>query len=113
MITGIEGNFTRFLHTGIEPPPSGSHPAAQFPFGALRCADGFVVPGSVRAHDWEMQAILYEMPELLTDERFATPAGRAANKQALWDLIQPWYDAHTKQEIFGGALDLALAMGML
>src|SRR5581483_953566 len=45
--------------------------------------------------------------------RFATPQARAANVRTLWDLIQPWYDAHAKHEVFHRALNLGLALGMV
>jgi crotonobetainyl-CoA:carnitine CoA-transferase CaiB-like acyl-CoA transferase len=111
--TGAEGSFERFLFTRIDPVPAGAHAPAVFPSGAIRCRDGFVAPGTVRQHDWDMQCLLYGMPELREDERFRTQAGRAANSRQLWDLIQPWYDAHTKREIFARSLELGLAMGMV
>lgn len=111
--TGVEGSFERYLYTGLVPPPGGAHPPLPFPSGALRCADGAVVPGTVRQHDWEMQTVLYGMPELLTDERFATREARAANYRALWQVVQPWYDRHARHEIFSRARDLGLAMGMV
>lgn len=111
MTAGTEGSYQRYLHTHVVPPPAGANPLPSFPAGAFRCADGYVVPGTVRYHDWEMQCILYGRPELLSDERFSTPAARAENYRALWDEIQPWYDQHTRSEIFDAALDVGWACG--
>lgn len=33
--------------------------------------------------------------------------------QALWDLIQPWYDAHPKAAIFAQAMEYNIAVGMV
>lgn len=113
MVTGAEGSYQRYLVMRNLPPPAGAHPLAAFPAGAFRCADGYVVPGTVRFHDWEMQCVLYGMPELLADERFATAAGRAANYRELWELIQPWYDAHERRDICDQALEAGWALGMI
>jgi formyl-CoA transferase len=38
-------------------------------------------------------------PELLADERFATPAGRRQNGDALWAIISEWTRQRTKWEV--------------
>jgi crotonobetainyl-CoA:carnitine CoA-transferase CaiB-like acyl-CoA transferase len=111
--TGVEGSFTNFLFRGIDPLPAGAHPVQAFPGGAFRCADGHVVTGTVRQHDWDLQTVLYEMPELQDDPRFVTREGRGEHRDALWDQIQPWYDAHARAEIFSRAIELNLAIGMV
>lgn len=111
--TGAEGSFQRSLSTGVVPPAAGAHPTASFPAGAFHCSDGFVVPGTVRHHDWEMQCLLYDQPDLVVDPRFATPAGRAKNHAELAARIQPWYSKHSRSEIFSQALGVGWACGMV
>lgn len=111
--SGTEGSYQRYLHTKVVPPPAGANPVSAFPAGAFACADGFVVPGTVRQHDWEMQCLLYGRPELTEDPRFSTPAGRTENYRELWNEIQPWYDEHTRADIFHRALEVGWACGMV
>ena len=106
LLTASELHLADGIVSGLRRRPVGPFPTTAFPGGALPCADGFVVPGSFREIDWEMQAALYGMPELLDDDRFRPPGhARAAHRDELWDLIRPWYAERTKQEIF----DIALA----
>lgn len=111
--TGVEGGFERSLQTQADIPPAGPHPRHVFPSGAIACADGHVVPGTVRRHDWESQVRLYDMPHLLGDERFKHRGARAQNWRALYDAIAPWYAPREKRDIFTAALDLGLALGMV
>ncbi len=113
MTAGTEGSYQLYLHLGIIRPPPGPNPPGLFPSGAFKCADGFVVPGTVRHHDWEVQCLLYGRPDLLTDERFATPAARAENYRALWAEIQPWYDENTRAHILSQALGVGWACGVV
>lgn len=110
---GVEGGFTRSLHTRQDLPPAGAHPLHVFPSGAIQCADGHVVPGTVRRHDWLAQTQLYRMPELSSDDRFKHRGARARNWRELLDTIQPWYDGNAKRDIYPRALDLGLALGMV
>lgn len=111
--TGVEGAVQHYLQTGRQPRAAGSHPVHLFPGGAFRCADGHVVPGAIRESDWRRQGAVYGTPELVEDERFAHRRKRAENYRELWDLIQPWYDAHTKREIFDAAVEVEWALGMI
>jgi len=86
--------------------------AQAFPAGAFRCADGHVVPGTVRPVDWELQCAVYDRRDLLDDERFSW-VGRWENREQLVAELRPWYDAHTKREIFLAALDADWAAAMV
>lgn len=121
VVTGVEAGICAYFHTADQPPkpppPDGRDRQAgfqvgAFPAGVFRCADGHVIPGTVRPVDWELQCRVYERPDLLTDERF-TARLRFANRDALRAELQPWYDAHAKREIFGRALDAGWALGMV
>jgi crotonobetainyl-CoA:carnitine CoA-transferase CaiB-like acyl-CoA transferase len=117
ILTGVEGGTCAYLH-GADQPRSPSADRQQgfqvgaFPAGVFRCQDGHVIPGTVRPIDWDLQVGVYGLPELLDDERFDA-RHRYTNREELRAILQPWYDEHTKTEIFGAALDAGWACGMV
>jgi crotonobetainyl-CoA:carnitine CoA-transferase CaiB-like acyl-CoA transferase len=111
LMTGCELHYADAIAAGVRWPPTGSFPITAFPGGALACRDGFVVPGSFRDIDWETQCLLYDLPELIIDERYRTRAARAERVEEVWDLIRPWYAERTKDEIFDLALDTPWTVG--
>lgn len=111
LMTGLELHYADGLASGRRWPPTGPFPVTAFPGGALPCRDGHVVPGSFRDIDWEMQCLLYGLPELLDDDRYRTRAARAARVDEVWDLVRPWYAERTKQEIFDLSLDTPWTVG--
>lgn len=122
ILTGVEGGICAYFHTADAPPrapaapgerdPQAGFQVGAFPAGVFRCADGHVIPGTVRPLDWTLQCEVYGRPDLLDDERFAGRR-RWTNRDALRSEIQPWYDAHTKREIYARALDAGWALGMV
>lgn len=115
MITGVEAGVCSTLYEASAQSRGerqAGFQAGAFPAGAFRCADGHVVPGTVRPIDWKLQCEIYDRPDLFVDERFDW-AGRSRNKAALLDEIQPWYEAHPKREIFLAALEAGWAAGMV
>jgi crotonobetainyl-CoA:carnitine CoA-transferase CaiB-like acyl-CoA transferase len=121
ILTGVEAGICAHLHVADQPPAPPSEDGRDrqagfqvgaFPAGVFRCADGHVIPGTVRPVDWQLQCEVYERPDLLADERF-TARLRFANRDALRAELQPWYDAHGKRDIFGRALAKGWALGMV
>lgn len=117
ILTGVEAGLAAYLHVAEQPKPEGSDRQAgfqvgAFPAGVFGCKDGHVIPGTVRPVDWDLQCQVYGRPDLLEDERFGART-RFANRDALRAELQPWYDDHTKAEIFGAALDAGWACGMV
>ncbi|HVF32763.1 MAG TPA: CoA transferase, partial [Acidimicrobiales bacterium] len=122
ILTGVEAAVAAHLHTADRPrrtpaEPDGRDPQAgfqvgAFPAGVFRCKDGHVIPGTVRPVDWSLQCGVYGRPDLLEDDRFRY-RHRFANRDALRAELQPWYDARTKREIFGAALEAGWALGMV
>ena len=122
LLSGIELDISVFLHRASRPrdpgvDASGRDPQAglqsgAFPAGAFRCADGFVVPGTVRPLDWSLQCEIYGRSDLLEDERFSI-RNRWAHRHELAAEIQPWYDAHQKREIFEMGLSKGWAVAMV
>ena len=111
--TAVEAAFSAQLQAGEERDPPGPHPANLYPSGALRCADGHVVPGTVRLEDWLRQCAVYGRPELADDERFRRRARRIENVAALAAEVEPWYAERKKYDIFRAALEASWALGVV
>lgn len=113
MASGVEASFADYMQKQRSARPGGAHPAHLYPSGALPCADGHVVPGTVRIRDWQLQCRLYGREDLLEDPRFHRRRTRAAHVPELWAEIEPWYAAHSAREIFEAALGCQWAVGMV
>ena len=118
-LTAVEAGLASFLHQASAPPPpdgaNGAQRAIQdgaFPSGAFACADGAVIPGTVRAVDWTLQCAIYGRPDLEADERFRWDR-RWQHRDELRAELQPWYDARGKREIFAAALESGWAAAMV
>jgi len=119
-LTAVESGLATFLHAASAPGRGPDRlPNEQramqdgaFPSGAFACADGHVIPGTVRPVDWDLQCGLYERPDLQADERFQGRS-RWQHRDALRAELQPWYDARAKREIFSAALDAGWAAAMV
>ncbi len=88
------------------------HLARTYPSGVFACADGHVVPGTVRAEDWVRQCEVYGRPDLPYDPRFVW-ANRWDNRDQLAAELRPWYAGRRKAEIFRAALDAGWAAAMV
>ena len=112
VLSGIEAGVSNVMHQrGAQRPPAPVQ-VGVFPAGVFRCADGWVIPGSIRPIDWVAQCRAYGRPELLEDERFSRRE-RYRHRDELREIIQPWYDARKKREIFGIALESDWAFAMV
>jgi len=102
---------TGFSMDGRVPRPSGSRLPPVAPFGRVRCKDGFVVFGVTPGGQlWQSFCNAWGHPELAQDPRFATPAVRVRNQDALYELIETYTLQHTKRELmdrFGGKVPFA------
>ncbi len=115
LLSGVEGALSVALHSDGAGPARERQAGIQygaFPSGVFRCADGHVIPGSVRPVDWTLQCQVYGRPDLLGDPRFDRK-NRLRNHAELRELVQPWYDARGKREIFRAALDAGWAAAMV
>ncbi|HVM08527.1 MAG TPA: CoA transferase [Acidimicrobiales bacterium] len=124
-LTAVEGGACAYLQPASAPARGAATGGAEdgaskqagfqvgaFPSGAFRCADGHVIPGTVRAIDWDLQCEVYGRPDLRDDERFSWRM-RWTNRELLRAELQPWYDERTKHEIFHAALDAGWAAAMV
>ncbi len=111
--SGVEAGWARNLQADLRDAPGGAHQLDVYPSGALPCADGFVVPGTIRPADWVAQCQVYGRPELVSDERFRSRRRRGANHHELWKSLEPWYRERTRAQIFEAALAGGWALGMV
>lgn len=70
------------------------------PYGAYRCADGAVNFAIQNEREWSRFCnLVLQMPQFVTDERFATNAQRLQNRAELETLIEQRFAAFTAREV--------------
>jgi crotonobetainyl-CoA:carnitine CoA-transferase CaiB-like acyl-CoA transferase len=84
------------LALGERPPRMGQAHRGNAPYQAFQAADGWMTVGAAQPNFWTALCGILEMPELLTDLRFATVADRVANNQALVALLVPRFRAERR-----------------
>jgi len=87
---------------GEQRPRAGNrHPGkALAPYNVYPAADGHVAIICIREGHWHKLCAAMGRPELAEDERFATMAERAANMDALDELVSQWTSQRPKAEVF-------------
>jgi crotonobetainyl-CoA:carnitine CoA-transferase CaiB-like acyl-CoA transferase len=113
LLTAVELCYCDSLHCERRRPLVGPHPPTAYPSGAIRCADGYVCPGSIRRDDWEMQCLHLGVPEWIDDPELSHRHRRARHIDKIREVIEPWYAARTKRELFQFALETPWAVGMV
>ncbi len=113
LLTGVELCYCDALHCERPRPLVGPHPPTAYPSGAIRCADGYVCPGSIRRDDWEMQCLHLGVPEWIDDPELSHRHRRVGHIDKIREVIEPWYQARTKRELFQFALETPWAVGMV
>ncbi len=97
--------FTPTLATGQPLSRSGNRSATGGYSDLIRCRGGGTNDGVyliIPPDNPEMFAAVAEVigrQDLLTDERFATPAARAGNAEALSEIIEGWTKGHDKRDV--------------
>ena len=113
LLTAVELCYCDSLHCERRRPLVGPHPPTAYPSGAIGCADGFVCPGSLRRDDWEMQCLHIGVPEWIDDPELSHRHRRVRHIDKIREVIEPWYAARTKRELFQFALETPWAVGMV
>src|SRR5207237_3732850 len=72
--------------TGRDPVALGSAHPMNAPYAAFRCRDGYFALAAGTDKLWKAACEGIGRPDLAQDERFASPASRAKNQNALRDL---------------------------
>jgi len=80
---------SEYFGTGRNPRRLGSAHPRNAPYRAFRCRDGWFVIAAGNNKLWAAVCDVVGTPELVADERFATPALRARNQDALKALLEP------------------------
>jgi succinate--hydroxymethylglutarate CoA-transferase len=78
-----------FLITGVKPEKMGSEHPLSVPYKAFRTADGWMAIGAGTQNLFEAFVIVLERQDLLSDECFATPAARVANRDHVYAVLDP------------------------
>ncbi len=113
LLTAVELCYCDALHCDRPRPLVGPHPPTAYPSGAIRCADGYVCPGSIRRDDWEMQCLHLGVPEWIDDPELSHRHRRVRHIDKIREVIEPWYQSRTKRELFQFALETPWAVGMV
>lgn len=90
-----------YAYQGQNPPPRvGASHATIYPYGPFSTAEGEVMLGIQNEREWALFcADVLEMPDLVTDERFARNSGRAANRASLRDIINAVFGQLSREEV--------------
>jgi CoA:oxalate CoA-transferase len=85
----LENAFARYFATGVPPKAIGTRHPLSTPFQAFPTADGYIVIalGFGLENIWGLFCALLDLPELIDDPRFETPALRTANHATLEPLL--------------------------
>jgi len=106
-VSGVEamtGNVdTWFLiweFQGAEWPRVPGQSKTAYPAGCYECADGWVVFASANPPFFHRLCEAIGHPELITDERFLTPAEKALHFDEFFAILDPWLKQRTRDEVF-------------
>ena len=89
---------SEYFGTGKPAGPLGSAHPRNAPYQAFRASDDYFVIAAGNHALWREVAEAAGRPELLTDPRFLTQLDRAANQQALAEILEPCFAARTAAE---------------
>ena len=79
---------SEYFGTGRNPRRLGSAHPRNAPYQAFRCANGWFAIAAGNNKLWRSVCDVAGTPELMDDERFATPSLRAAHQEALKELLE-------------------------
>jgi formyl-CoA transferase len=103
-----------YTHLGVIKRREGQvHGEFTYPMGPMRCADGYVCPGTVTPAQWEGLCIAAGMPELIDDPRFVSGPDRVDNAVALQEALRPWLESRTGDEIQEACQELSVPCARL
>ena len=85
--------------TGAVPGPEGNGHPFLVPFGLYPATDGHVALGIVDDSFWQILTTVMNRPELGSDSRFATRAGRAQHAAEINKIVSGWSAEHSKAEM--------------
>jgi len=92
--------ITRYTYGGLIKQRGGNRYESDHPISIYPCKDGYVAVSASARPQQEQLYTLIGRPELIEDQRFATPLDRIANADAFDELLKPWLKERTKDELF-------------
>lgn len=87
-----------YFATGTAPTLAGNHHPLAAPYGVFRARDRAFNIACGNERHWRELCRVLELPELAKDERFAAPAARVANRDALTACLEAKLSEHTALE---------------
>lgn len=97
----VDRLLLRYAYNGVSAVREGHRREGFYPNGIYPCVDGFVhVATLLSARGWVRVARMLEMPELITDPRFATAAARRQHHGDFDAIFYPWVIERTRDEVF-------------
>ncbi len=90
----LENAVARYAVSGVAPGPLGSRHPSITPFAAYACAGGYIVIAAGNDSLFTALVQALDLPDLLTDARFATNAARTDHADALGQLIEARLAGH-------------------
>jgi crotonobetainyl-CoA:carnitine CoA-transferase CaiB-like acyl-CoA transferase len=91
-------NLAAYLNSGRLPERTGSAAPYAAVNEALPTLDGWIMVGAYQDVRWRKLCELINRTDLMTDLRFATNAGRVAERPALLSILQPIFRKRTSAE---------------
>jgi crotonobetainyl-CoA:carnitine CoA-transferase CaiB-like acyl-CoA transferase len=88
MIGVLSWGAGMFFESGAAPGPAGQHHPLSSPYGRFRARDGYLNIAAAKPAMWERLARELARDAWLADERFADPAARVRNREALTREIE-------------------------
>jgi crotonobetainyl-CoA:carnitine CoA-transferase CaiB-like acyl-CoA transferase len=113
-VAALTNNGLHYLATGELPPRAGNGQPNVAPYQDFATADGRIMVCCVNEGEFARFCGVIERPELTRDPRYASAAGRAANRAALLALIEPilaarpsahWLDRLQAAEVPSGPIN--------
>lgn len=98
LVSIMESVGMRALYDETPPTRIGNDHGLSAPFSTYATKDGDVVIAITNNRLFERLANAFNMPELMTDARFADPVARSDNRVALRELIEEFLSTKTQSE---------------
>lgn len=74
--------------------------ASAWPGSVLQCKDGWVGISPLTAQHWEMLCQMLGIDDILEKPEWLDPMYRFDHGNELIPRVQPWYDSHTREEVY-------------
>ncbi len=98
MIAMLDFQATRWLIGNEIPPQAGNNHPTSIPTGTFKTKDGYLNIAAGGQHMWRRVCSALQAPELLDDQRFATPGKRSRNRDDLTIALENKLQAKTTTE---------------